>query len=364
MHIVMIGSRYSIHVVRWANELLKEGFKITVFSMHQEREEFDADINFIRLPFRNPAGYVLNIPFLKAKIQDIKPDIVHSFYAFGHGFLGRNCSGQIPHVISVLGSDIFDDVHKNRIYRAIIVRNILQANVVCSTSNVMAKQIEEICEQSMDIKITPFGVDTSLFNPHNFEMTSTKTFTIGTVKWLEIKYGVDVLIKAFAGLCRLYPEDELKLVIVGSGTQEGVLKKLAEELSIRHKCDFMGAVPHEKVPEILDSFDVYVALSRLDSESFGVAVLEASSMEIPVIVSNVGGLPEVVINGSTGIVVESENINETIEAFEQLYLSSKLRRKLGHEGRRHVKEKYSWDSSLEKMIEVYSTIIQKTRVIK
>ena len=56
--------------------------------------------------------------------------------------------------------------------------------------------------------------------------------------------------------------------------------------------------------------DVYVALSRLDSESFGVAIIEASACGIPVIVSDVGVLPEVVKDGETGMIVEKENVQE------------------------------------------------------
>ena len=84
MHIALIGSRSSIHVVRWANSLYKRGNTVVVFTMHDKKEDFADGISVIEMPFKNPYGYLLNIPFLYYKLKSLKPDLVHSFYAFGH----------------------------------------------------------------------------------------------------------------------------------------------------------------------------------------------------------------------------------------------------------------------------------------
>ncbi len=78
-------------------------------------------------------------------------------------------------------------------------------------------------------------------------------------------------------------------------------------------------------------------------ESFGVSVLESSACEKPVVVSKVGGLPEVVKDGITGIIVEPHNIQATAVAIEKLVLDVNLRKQFGKQGREMVKGKYDWD---------------------
>lgn len=355
MRVAMIGSRSSIHIVRWANSLSKRGYKVTVLSMHAQKDDFDSDVSIVEMPFRNPYGYVLNIPFLYFKLKDLKPDLVHSFYAFGHSFLAR-MTGFKPHIVSVLGSDIYDDTEKNFLFKWIIRKNVLSADVICSTSNVMAEKIKDVIEKDREIKITPFGVDIEKFvkitdlKDHDFELT------IGTVKKLEDKYGIDILIKSFALFVRRFPNLKARLIIVGDGSKEEDLIKLSKRLNIYEKCEFAGSVKHKEVPKWLNKFDIFMALSRLDSESFGVSVIEAMSCEIPVIVSNVGGLKEVTKNDETGLIVPNEDSFEASKKIEFLFKNPDKAKELGKNARSEVIIKYSWKKSVEIMNNIYKSI--------
>lgn len=356
MHIALIGSQASIHIIRWANSLSDSGIKVHVFTMHDPTDLFNSKVKVVKLPFRNPHGYFLNMPYLRKELNKIKPDLIHSFYALGHGFLGR-MTGYKPHIISVLGSDIYDDI-SNPIFRRITIKNLEKASLICSTSKVMANKINEYVDRP--IQITPFGIDTKLFSVRNrTENKEAGGFTIGTVKWLEDKYGVDTLISSFAKFRKKYPQENIKLVIVGEGSKKNELESLAHRLGVDQDCTFIGRVFHHEVNIWLKQFDVYVALSRLDSESFGVAVLEASSMKIPVLVSDAGGLPEVVVDSETGIIIPKENISKAAEVLEMLYLNKELRKELGKAGRERVLNNYNWDESVNKMIQVYREVLKE-----
>ena len=117
-------------------------------------------------------------------------------------------------------------------------------------------------------------------------------------------------------------------------------------------------VDNSIVPDYLNMIDVYVALSIIDSESFGVAIVEASACEIPVVVSNVGGLPEVVDDTITGFVVKSKNSQEAAKAIEKLILNKELRLKMGKAGRERVKELYNWEENVNQMINIYKSIVK------
>ncbi|MEP1305344.1 MAG: glycosyltransferase family 4 protein [Balneola sp.] len=356
MNIAIVGSQLSIHTIRWANSLHDKGHSITVFSMHKKCEKLNKGIIRVRMPFKNPYGYILNIPFLSFKLRNLKPDLVHSFYAFGYSFLVR-MTGYRPHLVSVLGSDIYDDIDQF-VFRKTIVKNIESADFVCSTSNVMKDQIIKVTNTKKKICVTPFGVDTDKFKKFQKNKEAEFDFVIGTVKRIENKYGIDTLIKAFAMFCKKYPTKKFKLYLVGDGSKVEELINLAKEISVFDKCEFVGKVPHNKIPNWLNKFDLFVALSRLNSESFGVSIIEASACELPVIVSDSGGLPEVVQDGKTGIVVPKENPLEAFKAMDFMYKNKSRAVEMGTKGRERIKRMYDWNSSIEQMEMVYRRIIK------
>lgn len=355
MKIAIIGSLKSPHVKKWADSLVKQGLKIHVLSMHQSNEKIEEGIKIYYLRYEKPFGYISNQFQIRNLLRLIQPDIIHSFYALGYGTLGT-LTGFKPHVLSVMGSDIYDDI-KNPLLKPFVVKNIRNADVVCSTSLTMAQQIEKVSGLAPTlIKHTPFGIDINKFKPKPGKETKEE-IVFGTVKFLEDKYGIDVLLKAYALFKTNNPDIPSRLIIVGDGSKENDLKSLARQLSIFDDCNFMGFQPHANIPEILQSFDIYLALSRYDSESFGVAILEASATGLPVIVSDVGGLPEVVVDHETGLIVESESTEQTALAMKKLADDISLRLYLGLNGRNRVETEYNWEHSLDTMISIYKTTL-------
>jgi glycosyltransferase involved in cell wall biosynthesis len=262
-------------------------------------------------------------------------------------------------VLSVWGSDVYEFPDRSRWHRRLLKANLRAADWVCSTSNAMAGRTLEISPGISNLSITPFGIDTNRFAPTP-RAASRRVVTVGTVKKLESIYGIDILLKAFASaktsIARKSPELDLRLKIVGSGSERTALQGLAAELSIVDSTEFVGRVPNEDVPKHLGQIDVYVALSRCQ-ESFGVAILEASSCAVPVIVSDVGGFPEVVEDGSTGLIVNNEDAADASAAIERLVLDEGMRRRLGDAGRKMVMKRYEWSDSVTIMEDVYGRVL-------
>ena len=116
--------------------------------------------------------------------------------------------------------------------------------------------------------------------------------------------------------------------------------------------EFKGRIPHAEVPEALRALDVYVALSRMDS--FGVAILEACSCALPVVVSNADGPAEVVVDGKTGYIVAREDAHAAADRLQELVLNPELRQRLGAAGRARVLSEYTWSKSLDMMLDAYT----------
>lgn len=348
--------------MRWANAFAERGHELHLISSpsHANTNHLISEkVHLHFLPVPSPLGYYFNSIAFKKILREIKPDVLNAHYASGYGTLAR-LSNFSPYVLSVWGSDVYDFPYKSSLHKRIIRKNLLAADRICSTSKVMAKQVRSLCPEISRIEITPFGVDTKIFKPA-FRNQQTNTITIGTVKTLAPKYGIDTLLHAFAyfkeRMLKKKSTVDLQLLIVGGGPQERELKLLSKKLQISNNCTWVGNTPHHEVPKYLNQIDIYVALSRLESESFGVAILEASACGIPVVVSDAGGLPEVVDAGETGLVVKRNNPEEAGEAILHIAEDLELKKSMSIKSVEHVKKYFDWDknvSTLEKIL--FSTI--------
>ena len=369
MKIFLLANANSVHTQRWAMGLAEKGIDIFLFSLSQlEDENLYKNVTNIELyeyGFSNNStkhdGFGLSklkylgvLKSLKEKIKSFNPDIVHAHYISGYGTLGM-LSGFHPLVLSVWGSDIYDFPHKSFIHKALITHNLKKADKILSTSYVMAKEIQKYSDK--EIEVTPFGIDLELFKPMSVSSLFEKdSMVIGTIKALDDKYGIEYLIRAFSILTKKYPELSLKLLLVGEGKDENKLKELTLELGIEDMTTFTGKIAFEEVPIYHNMLDVFVSVSTLDSESFGVAIIEAGACEKPVVVSRVGGLPEVVEEDITGLVVPPRDVNETVNAIEKLLLDLALREKMGKKARERVASLYNWNENLNQMITIYTKV--------
>jgi glycosyltransferase involved in cell wall biosynthesis len=354
--VVVLGPASVIHTQRWATALAERGLDVVLATQHPDPGwPVPAGVRVVALPHTGAVGYFTNVAALRRLLRTERPDLLNAHYASGYGTTAALARFR-PWLLSVWGSDVYDFPHEGRLKGWWLRRNLRQADAIASTSRAMAQQVRRLLPGLGDIDITPFGVDVERFAPQR-QTQAHGGLVIGTVKTLAPKYGIDVLLRAFALLVNgaalergPEPGPALSLVIVGGGPQRVELESLAMALGIAARVRFVGAVPHADVPRWLNGFDVYVAASRLDSESFGVAVLEASSCGLPVVVSDVGGLPEVVSDGVTGLVVAREDPPALARALAALVASPAQRRRLGDAGRRHVIDHYEWQATVDHMV--------------
>ena len=357
LRIVLLGPANSIHIQRWANGLASRGLDVHLLTAHDVIQGIDPLIKVHRLQHSAPWAYLLSATEIENHLNVIKPDLLNVHYATGYGLLARR-SGFQPTLLSVWGSDVYDFPEKTALHRWFVRGNLQSAKAIASTSECMARRTSLIASPKR-LFVTPFGVDESLFKPAPTKDEAGK-LVIGTVKTLSKKYGIDVLLHAFALAAKeLGASTELSLEITGTGPEEATLKELVVQLGIASAVTFHGAVPHARVPEMLQRLNIFAALSRDDSESFGVAAVEASACGLPVVVSDADGLAEVTLHGKTGFVVPKGNPQAAACALVQLAKDKELRQTLGAAGRQHVLHHYTWSKSLDTMIAAYQTVISQ-----
>lgn len=353
MKVLLLSAGNSIHTLRWANAYCERGVEVHVVTEHAPIQGYDPAVRIHVLPHLGGLGYLLNGPRVARLTRKLKPDVVNAHYASGYGSLARWCKSA-PVVLNVWGSDVFAFPEKSVLHKTLLRSNLAAADRLVSTSAVMARRTASLLNNSPKVSVVPFGVDLDRFRP-KVSTDRGGLVTIGTVKALEHHYGVDVLLEAFIALCGKDPSLPIQLRIVGGGGESGRLKERAEHSGCGARITFVGAVPHSKVPDELSKLDIYVALSR--EESFGVAVLEAQACGIPVVVSKVGGLPEVVQDGVAGFVVPSEDVEAATEALSTLVNDAGLRDRMGAAGRAFVAANYAWEACVDRQLSVLQEVI-------
>jgi len=356
MKVVMLAPASVIHTQRWVEALQGRGVDLVLATQHAGGAwRAPPGVRVVQLPHGGTAGYFRNVPALRRLLRDEAPDLLNVHYASGYGTTAA-LAGFRPWLLSVWGSDVYDFPYQSRLKGWWLRRNLRRADALASTSTAMARQVRNLVGDIGEVSITPFGVDTTRFVPQPEPHAGV---VIGTVKTLAPKYGIDVLLRAFAMLTTQRPTAAMSLLIVGGGEQRAELEALATSLGVVAQVRFVGAVPHAEVPQWLNRFDIYVAASRLDSESFGVEVLEASACGLPVVVSDAGGLPEVVARDRTGLVVPRDDATALADALRSLIDAPDLRARLGQAGRARVLEHYEWQHAVDRMLACFETVIAR-----
>lgn len=361
MKIALLASGASIHTVRWLNGLSEAGHDVHLITQHSPSSHISDSVSVNELPFGGMPGYYLNWSSVKKILNKIQPDILNAHYASGYGTTAR-LTGFHPYVLSVWGSDVYDFPGKSWLHNQLIQKNLRAADHLASTSICMAEQTRTIMRENAEIAITPFGVELDKFLLKRNDKRAQ--ITIGTVKALAPKYGIDTLIEAFALVRQKLREcsfvTDTRLKIVGEGPQRGEIESLVSHLNLSGCVQLTGSVAHEEVPDILEEMDIFIALSR--EESFGVAVIEAGAASLPVVVSDVGGLPEVTIDGVTGFVVKKDDPQDAADKLVSLCKNHELRARMGKAGYKHVSDHYDWSVCLENMVDVYKNAIKRAKI--
>jgi glycosyltransferase involved in cell wall biosynthesis len=360
--LLLLSDPSSPHTIRWANALHNKGIEIYLFGLSTyNKKDYDPAIKietmhtpgWIKIRFNGSLLkiiYLFKLPRLRRIIRKFKPDVLHAHYVSSYGILGALTNFH-PFFISAWGIDIFLFPGVSPLHKGLVKFALKKADKIFSTSNVMAGETKKYTTK--EIQVVPFGIDPDKFYPSAQNKNDTGEIKIGLVKSLERKYGIDKLINTFELLKSRNPNLKLKLLLIGGGSLEDKFKKMVKSKGLEQDTIFTGNISHQFISDYHRKLDIAVYLST--SESFGVSVIESSACEIPVVVSDAGGLVEVVENNKTGFVISKGDPNEACKAIELLIRDKDLRIRMGKLGRKRVLELYNWDVNVNQMLQFYSS---------
>lgn len=198
------------------------------------------------------------------------------------------------------------------------------------------------------------GIDTGIFQPvrgRRPEALREASLVVGVVCALRPEKGLDTLLDAFAAVRRIVPG--MKLAIVGSGPYLADLQARGRALGLIPDCIFEPATP--RVPEWLHAMDVFVLPSL--SEALSNSLMEAMACGCPVVASRVGGNPELVTPGETGMLFEPRDAVGLAQVLGQLARDPARRAELASNAARFIHGNFSREKAARRMGEIYTTLL-------
>lgn len=167
----------------------------------------------------------------------------------------------------------------------------------------------------------------------------------------EAHYNVSCILRAFRRIQDVLPEAQL--IVVGDGPEKQILKRLAGDLGLQNT-EFVGRVSPEEMPEIYNGADVFLNSPSVDN--MPISIIEAFACGLPVISTNVGGIPYIVENGKTGLLVGDSDHGALADAALSLFNDGALAARLAAAAREEVL-KYSWKNVREEWRRAYSELV-------
>ena len=360
MKICILSDPIYVHTQRWASFFSGRGHQVSIVT-DRDPNETPIQAQVYRLPHdRYPGPWILRTTLaLRRLLKEIDPDIVHMHY-LSH-LVAPVLLRFHPFVASVWGADVVgttglaQESRKHRFLKRTILRN---ADAVIALSEFLARATRQYAGLPENRVVTHYwGVDLNQFPPANRARNDNGEFVLGFVKHLLPKYGPEYLIRAMPMICSRHPK--VKLQMIGDGNLKESLQGLAAELGVAHAVTFCGSIPHSEVPKRMAGMDIFVMPSVYESETLGVAALEAEAMGIPVVASRIGGIPEAVADGVTGLLVPPRDPAAIAAAVNRIIADKALREAMSQGGRRYVAQHFDWSQNGAAIEDLYRELIRK-----
>jgi hypothetical protein len=288
--------------------------------------------------------------FLKARQlhKKNKYDAIWAMMAAYAGFAAlffKLTQPKVPYLLTLQEGDPIDYIKKKvRFIYPLFKMIFTKADFIQAISNYLANWAKDMGAKC-PIEVVPNGVDIEKFSIFNSQFSKNKDEKILiTTSRLVKKNGIDDVIRAMQ-----YLPENVKFKILGTGPDEEMLKKLAKELKVGNRVLFLGHIDHKEMPKYLHSADIFIRPSL--SEGMGNSFIEAMAAGLPVIATPVGGIPDFLKDGETGLFCEVNNPKSIAEKVKILLDNQELRIKIITNAKEMVVKNYDWNLIAEKMRE-------------
>lgn len=299
---------------------------------------------------------------LRRALRQINPDIVHTHLI--HADLFGYAAAKLTRVSAVVSSRHLDDDFRYRSrWRRInrwLWRRIDAGIAISAAMERFALEIEDA--PAYKVSVVLYGMEYRWRSDEDIASSRIQlraelslpsdAQVLGMASRLVEQKGIPYALEALRRIRADFPRAHL--VIAGDGEKARELRRLASMLGIADRVCWLGW--REDAADLMAAFDIFLLPSL--HEGFGLVLLEAMSRRVPIIASRVGAIPEVVVDGETGILVEARNVDQLAAAMARLLKDRALRKYMGLLGAARLEEHFSVEKMVDGTLAIYERILE------
>lgn len=303
-------------------------------------------------------GWPLARRWLQSQLQSAAPDVLVSHFG-PDGCLAAPVARRlgIPHVVFFYGYDVnVMGASSWNVWSHLYPRLFASADSICTTSEYLASRVKQLGAPANKLKVIHVGIDTGFFacaNPADrFDGRVLRLLHVGrlTAKKSPLK-----LMRAVHEAMRLCPALRFELTIAGDGELADESRQLAGELGLREHVTFAGRVDRDQVRDLLATHHLYTQYCETtpsgETEGLGVTFIEASATGLPIATTRHNGLPEVVLDGVSGLLSPEGDVAAMARNIASLAAMPERWGQMGRAGRAHVEKMFDLDRQAAMLLE-------------
>ncbi|MFQ5490754.1 MAG: glycosyltransferase [Phycisphaerae bacterium] len=312
---------------------------------------FGKQVSSMALPFRM-------VPFLPGRSYDV----IHCHFGPTGRIAADLCEvgvlkGNLITTFHGYGVTAYPRRHGSDVYRRLFDRGDL---FTANSSFTLGKLTELGCPPARIVRL-PVGLNLKDFAFAERRLRSDDPITILTVARLVEVKGVEYGIRAIAKLAPTYPR--LRYQIVGDGPLRPALEQLAADLGVADRCRFLGAMTQEQLRQTYAQAHLFMLTGVVGrdgaEEGQGLVLLEAQATGLPVLASRVGGVPDSMLDGESGVLVEPGHVEALADRIGWLIEHAEAWPQMGRMGRAFVERGFDIQRLNDRLIELYERLLRK-----
>jgi len=344
-------------------DLQKKGYDLTVITSHGELDLPDeaclAGAAVLRYPFRRalsdgqPATIMKIRRTVEKRIEALAPDLIH-LYSIGAGLFF-----------------VKDAVRKTDVPVAVTLHNESALMKSEGKSTVLADTLEAVswvagCSTAVleeARKLVPAIAERSSLIRNSFHLgeftpnpVPTEPMSMLCLGRLVPVKGFDTAVSTLHAVHERFPD--VRLEIAGYGPERGRLEQLVARYGLGNAVSFLGPVPPDQVLSVIDRASIVLMPST--TEGLPIAAIEAALVGRPIIATRVGGIPEIVRHGTTGMLTEPGNLVEFIEATKTLLEAPERAVEMGRAARQYARTQFGWPAYLDAHCQLYERLYRES----
>lgn len=339
---------HEIHFITYERPYAIQGYDIPNVKVHH--------VSVVEYPLFKYPPYTIALASEMARVTKRENlDLINVHYSLPHSTaaqLSREITKK-PYITTLHGSDV-TILGSDPSYEPINTMSIEASDAITTVSKYMAEEAKTSLGIEKEIHVIPNFVDEEIYQPapcHLIETPRPRAITLVHVSNFRPVKRIEDLIYSMCIITKKEPHAQL--ILVGDGPERHNIERLIDKLDLRRNIIMTGY--RSDVAAMMNCADVLVLCS--ETENAPLTILEGMSCGLPIIATNVGGIPEQVQDGVNGLLVPLKHPEEIAEAALKLNSDEKLLAKMGENARKTVLEKYTKEIVLKQYIDVYNSVL-------